>query len=59
MRGAVVRPGGSFRPPNLEDKRSHLSLSLAGRDLNSQVAPKALELENRLLASLPRPKSAN
>jgi DNA-binding MarR family transcriptional regulator len=40
------------RAPNLEDKRSHLlSLSPAGLDLYSQVAPKALELENLVLAS--------
>jgi DNA-binding MarR family transcriptional regulator len=49
---ALFDRGLVTRSPNPADKRSHhLSLSPAGRDLYSQVAPKALELENRLLAS--------
>lgn len=39
------------RASNPEDKRSHhLSLTKSGRTLYAQVAPKALELEERLLA---------
>lgn len=41
-----------LRAPNKADRRSHfLSLSAAGRALYKQVAPKALALEQSLLAS--------
>lgn len=48
---ALVERGLLVRAPNPADKRSHhLSLTPAGRDLYASVAPKALELENRIFA---------
>lgn len=50
---ALVGRGLLARRPNPDDKRSHLlSLSAAGSDLHAQIAPKALELEQSLFASL-------
>ena len=48
-RGLLAREG------NPDDRRSHLlTLTAAGRDLYAAVAPKALELERRIFAELPR-----
>jgi len=48
-RGLLARAG------NPDDRRSHLlTLTGAGRDLYAAVAPKALELERRIFAALPR-----
>ena len=52
-RAAIALAGRGLieRRPNAEDKRSQrLHLSAAGRALYAQVAPKALELEQRILA---------
>lgn len=49
---ALVGRGLLARAPNATDKRSHLlSLTAAGRELYALVAPKALELEQRIFAS--------
>ena len=48
---ALAQRGLLDRAPNVADRRSrHLSLNEAGRALYDQVAPKALELEARILA---------
>ena len=48
-RGLLAREG------HPDDRRSHLlTLTAAGRDLYAAVAPKALELERRIFAALPR-----
>ena len=50
-RAAIALTGRGLleRSPNAADRRSHhLSLSPAGRALYEQVAPKALELEQRI-----------
>jgi len=48
----LVERGLVERHPHASDRRSQsLHLSHAGRDLYSQVAPKALELERRIFAS--------
>jgi DNA-binding MarR family transcriptional regulator len=50
---ALVARGLVTRVPHGNDRRSHtLALSEAGRALYSQIAPKALELEARLLKEL-------
>jgi DNA-binding MarR family transcriptional regulator len=52
-RAAIALAGRGLieRRPNAEDRRSQrLHLSADGRDLYVQVAPKALELEQRILA---------
>jgi DNA-binding MarR family transcriptional regulator len=50
---ALTRRGLLERAPNLHDGRSHLLvLSAAGRRLYAEVAPKALELESRIVAVL-------
>jgi DNA-binding MarR family transcriptional regulator len=52
-RAAIALAGRGLieRRPNAEDRRSQrLHLSGSGRDLYEQVAPKALELERRILA---------
>jgi DNA-binding MarR family transcriptional regulator len=52
-RAAIALAGRSLieRRPNTDDKRSQrLHLSGDGRTLYAQVAPKALELEHRILA---------
>tara|TARA_Y100000815_G_scaffold219658_1_gene205413 strand:- start:70 stop:525 length:456 start_codon:yes stop_codon:yes gene_type:complete len=50
---ALVDRGLVERAPNPNDQRSHLlSLSAAGRALYDQVAPKALELEQRIFADI-------
>ncbi|WP_093309193.1 MarR family winged helix-turn-helix transcriptional regulator [Sphingomonas jatrophae] len=51
---ALTARGLLLKRPHPGDKRSHrLSLSAAGRALYAQVAPKALELEERIFAALP------
>ena len=53
-RAAIALSGRGLieRRPNAEDRRSQrLHLTPSGRDLYAQVAPKALELERRILAS--------
>ena len=50
---ALVERGLVSRAPNEGDKRSHLlALTATGRSLYDQVAPKALELEARILEQL-------
>jgi DNA-binding MarR family transcriptional regulator len=50
---ALVTRGLVTRVPHGHDKRSHaLALSPAGRALYGEIAPKALEIEARLLAEL-------
>ncbi|MBA2919241.1 MarR family transcriptional regulator [Sphingomonas sp. MAH-20] len=50
---ALVSRGLVTRVPHGRDKRSHtLALSEEGRALYAQIAPKALELEQRLLHEL-------
>ena len=50
---ALVARGLVTRGPHGTDKRSHaLALSPAGRALYGEIAPKALEIEARLLAEL-------
>jgi len=50
---ALVTRGLVTRSPHGQDKRSHaLALSGEGRALYAQIAPKALELEARLLREL-------
>lgn len=50
---ALVARGLVTRGPYGTDKRSHaLALSPAGRALYAEIAPKALEIEARLLAEL-------
>ncbi|SFP87580.1 MarR family winged helix-turn-helix transcriptional regulator [Sphingomonas rubra] len=52
---ALTARGLLARGDNPDDRRSHLlTLTDAGRDLYAAVAPKALELERRLFAALPR-----
>lgn len=52
---ALVERGLLIRAPNPTDKRSHhLSLTEAGRDLYASVAPKALELENKIFSRFTR-----
>jgi DNA-binding MarR family transcriptional regulator len=52
---ALVDRGLVRRAPNPDDKRSHLlSLTAQGRSLYDQVAPKALALEDELLAGFNR-----
>ncbi len=52
---ALVERGLLLRAPNPGDKRSHhLSLTPAGRDLYASVAPKALELEQKIFARFTR-----
>ena len=49
---ALAERGLVLRRPNPADQRSHLLvLSRSGRELHARVAPKALELEARILAS--------
>lgn len=49
---ALVNRGLVARAPNAHDRRSHrLSLTGEGRALYEQVAPKALDMEARMLAS--------
>jgi DNA-binding MarR family transcriptional regulator len=51
----LVDRGLVRRAPNLDDKRSHLlSLTAEGRTLYEQVAPKALALEDAVLAGFDR-----
>lgn len=46
---ALVERGLIERAPNAGDRRSHLlRLTASGRELYAQVAPKALELEQRI-----------
>ena len=57
---ALVDRGLVKRAPNPDDKRSHLlSLSAEGRSLYDQVAPKALALEDELLAGFERKEVAH
>ena len=50
---ALVSRGLVTRVPHGQDKRSHaLALSEEGRALYAQIAPKALELEEKLLKEL-------
>jgi DNA-binding MarR family transcriptional regulator len=50
---ALVTRGLVTRVPHGQDKRSHaLALSEEGRALYAQIAPKALELEEKLLKEL-------
>lgn len=57
---ALVERGLIERTPNPADRRSHLlHLSAPGRELYAQVAPKALELEQRVLAALDRKELAS
>jgi DNA-binding MarR family transcriptional regulator len=52
-RAAIALAGRDLieRRPNADDKRSQrLHLTTSGRELYAQVAPKALELEQRILA---------
>ncbi len=56
-RAAIALTGRGLlaRLPNPEDRRSHLlRLSESGRALYADVAPKALELERRIFASIDR-----
>lgn len=49
---ALADRGLVTRSPNPDDQRSHLlALSTAGWELYEQIAPKALELEERIFAS--------
>lgn len=49
---ALATRGLIVRAPNVADRRSHLLvLSASGRELYAQVAPKALELEERIFGS--------
>lgn len=49
---ALVDRGLVIRAPNRADRRSRLlALTKAGRALYAEVAPKALEFENRIFAS--------
>jgi len=51
---ALVDRGLIERAPNKADRRSrHLALTKAGARLYADVAPKALELEDRIIASFP------
>jgi DNA-binding MarR family transcriptional regulator len=56
---ALVARGLVRRAPNPDDKRSHLlSLTSEGRALYEQVAPKALALEEAMLADFSRDEVA-
>lgn len=56
---ALTDRGLLARRPNPEDRRSHLLvLSGTGRTLYADVAPKALELERRIFASIDRAELA-
>ena len=56
---ALNERGLLSRIPNPEDKRSHLLvLSDTGRGLYAVVAPKALELEQRIFAAIDKPELA-
>lgn len=56
---ALTDRGLLARRPNPEDRRSHLLvLSGTGRALYADVAPKALELERRIFASIDRTELA-
>ena len=51
---ALVDRGLVIRAPNRADRRSRLlALTRPGRTLYADVAPKALELENRIFSSFP------
>jgi DNA-binding MarR family transcriptional regulator len=57
---ALADRGLVMRTPNPEDQRSHLlALSTQGWELYEQVAPKAIELEKRLFASLSEEERAS
>jgi DNA-binding MarR family transcriptional regulator len=56
---SLVKRGLARRAPNHGDKRSHLlSLTKEGRALYAQVAPKALALEDAVLAGFDRDEIA-
>lgn len=56
---SLVKRGLATRAPNHGDKRSHLlSLTKEGRALYAQVAPKALALEDAVLADFDRDEIA-
>ena len=56
---ALTSRGLLARVPHPEDRRSHLlTLSEAGRALYADVAPKALELERRIFASIDKSEIA-
>ncbi|ATE66952.1 MarR family winged helix-turn-helix transcriptional regulator [Rhizorhabdus dicambivorans] len=51
---ALVNRGLVIRAPNRADRRSRLlALTKAGRALYAEIAPKALEYEQRIFASFP------
>jgi DNA-binding MarR family transcriptional regulator len=50
---ALVERGLLARHPNPDDKRSHLlGLTTAGRELYQAIAPRALDMESRIFATL-------